>query len=135
VRRCFAQKNSTLYLIDEDGKLIEEIRENPWRFPIVLGDEANTKAHQILQLIRKFQFLRNKLESLILIRDRRWDISLDGLKIKLPEENVEHSLEILSIILKTPKINKTTVKSIDLRNPELIVFEGLKIIKDKQNVV
>lgn len=120
-------------LIDEDGKFIEEVKAKPSGIPIVSGNNANIKAKDILELISKFKNIRDNLDALLYVRERRWDIIVSGIKILLPENDVEKALEILSIVLKSEKINKNTVNQIDLRSPDNVVFNNLKF--SNQNII
>lgn len=128
------QKDSNINLIDEDGNFIEKTKTKLPGIPIVSGENANTKVKYILELISKYKDLRNNLDSLTYIRERRWNITISGLKILLPETEIEKALEILSIILKNGKINKNTVNYIDLRVPENVIFSKLKLI-DTKNIL
>ena len=124
------QHDSKSFLIDKDGTLIEEVSEKPAGIPLISGPNANKKAIEILEIISKFEDIKERLETLSFVRERRWDMTLSGMKIKLPEKNIEESLNVLSILLKSGKINKNTVNSIDLRIPENVIINGLKIKKE-----
>ncbi len=123
------QHDSKSFLIDKDGTLIEEITEKPDGLSLISGPNANKKAEEILRTISKFEDIKERLETLSFIRERRWDMTISGMKIKLPEKNVEEALNVLSILLKSGKINKNTVNSVDLRIPENVIINGLKIKK------
>ena len=88
----------------------------------------------MLSIIDKFYVVKKKLNSLSFVRNRRWDLIVSsGIIVKLPEENIEHALEILSIILKEYNINRNTVKYIDLRIPENIILGGMKLKSESIN--
>jgi len=129
------QNDLGLILIDEDGFFIEKIKTRVTGLPIISGEKANINVKYILGLISKYKDLQDNLESLSYIRERRWNIVVSGVKILLPEIEVENALEILSIILKTGKINKTTVKQIDLRMPQNVVFSKLKLANINDNIL
>ncbi|MDR0942015.1 MAG: cell division protein FtsQ/DivIB [Holosporales bacterium] len=121
------QHDSVSVLIDEDGTFIEHMTERPEKFPIVCGENANKKAKDILAVVSKFEIIKNKLEALIFVRERRWDIVVSGIKVKLPEQDIDKALETLSYILKNDRVKKNVVKTIDLRTPNNIVLNGLKL--------
>lgn len=123
------QHNSKSTLIDEDGNFIEDVKEKPAGMPIISGINANKKAKEILGVIVKFEELKERLEILSFVRERRWDMTISGVQVKLPEKNLEDALDVLSILMKSGKINKNTVDSIDLRLPQSVVISGLKIKK------
>ena len=127
------QKNSKFVLIDKDGITISETRARTKNLPIITGDNANTTANSMLEIVSKFEIVKNKLDSMMFVRKRRWDIIVSGgIHVKLPQYNIERALEVLSEILKQRTLNKNTVKSIDLRMPENIVISGLKIKDTKK---
>ena len=127
------QHDSKSTLIDEEGNFIEDVNSGHKGIPIISGENAHKKANEILTIISKYPLLQEKLESLVFVRERRWNISISGVKILLPENNIENALEILSIILKTEKLNKKTVNQIDLRSPENVVFQGVKF-SDRKDI-
>ena len=127
------QKNSKFVLIDKDGVTISETSARTKNLPIITGDDANTTANSMLEVISKFEIVKNKLDSMMFVRKRRWDIVVSGgIHVKLPQSNIDGALEVLSTILKQRTLNKNTVKSIDLRMPENIVISGLKIKDTKK---
>ncbi len=121
------QNGSGAILIDKSGNLIEKIKTRLPNIPIISGGNANFNVKYILDLISQYKDLRDNLDSLTYIRERRWNIILSGIKVLLPETEIEKALEILSTILKTGKINKNTVSKIDLRTPENVIFSKLKL--------
>eukprot|EP01037_Dinobryon_pediforme_P017170 gene17170-17363_t len=61
--------------------------------PVVVGTDAPVRAPQILATLEKFPKVREKLSSLVRIRQRRWDLTLDNtIQVKLPEDKVEDAL-------------------------------------------
>lgn len=129
------QNHQKFTLIDIDGNLIEDITTKVPGVPVISGEGANLNAKSILGTISKFNQLYKNLESLTYVRERRWDISISGIKVLLPEDDIEKALETLSAILKTEKINQNTVNKIDLRTPDNVIFSGLKIIKSENNII
>lgn len=124
------QQKSQSTLIDSDGVFIENIKAKPLGLPLVSGINSNKNVKSILDLISNFDDIKNNLESLSFIRERRWDISVSGIKIKLPEKNMEKALEIFSIIMKSGKINKNTARIVDLRVPENVIINGLRLKRE-----
>ncbi len=122
------QKDMKFYLIDKEGTTISEVTTRIGSYPIIAGDDADKNANVVLNIIAKFPTVKNKLDSMIFVRKRRWDIVVaGGILVKLPEDNIEKVVESLSILLSKENINKNTVKSIDLRVTENIIINGLKL--------
>ena len=120
------QHDAKSILIDSDGKFIEEVSTKPTGLPLVSGANANKSAHKILNEIAKFRDVSDKLDAISYIRERRWNITIAGVKVKLPEENVTNALNTLDVLIKNNKLNKNEVRSVDLRLPGQIIFNGLK---------
>ena len=109
-------------VIDETGHPINEA--DPMRFadlPLVVGDGANGAASQILALLRTRQPLMQRLEALVRVDDRRWDIRLnDGGLIQLPAKDEESALIQLDQLDQKARILELGFARIDLRDPEMV---------------
>lgn len=123
------QHNAKSILIDSDGHFLEEVSSRPARLPLVSGENANKVVCTILEEISKFEDIREKLEALSFIRERRWNLIISGVKVKLPENDINNALTILDTLIKNNKLNKNIVNSVDLRLPGHIILNGLKIRK------
>ncbi|MDR0744844.1 MAG: FtsQ-type POTRA domain-containing protein [Holosporales bacterium] len=129
------QHDSILTLIDSEGTFIEDIKTMQQRLPIVVGEDANIYAGPVLSSIFKYENINKELCSMVFVRKRRWDLFIcNGIQVKLPDNNIEKSLNILEDLLKQKKLNNKIVKSIDLRIPTQIIIKGLKP-KNNHNVV
>lgn len=124
------QHNSKSMLIDIDGAFIEEVSAKPAKIPIISGPNANKKVSEILSTLIKFKDICSRLDELSFIRGRRWDITVSGIKVKLPEKDLDSAFGILTKLLKDGRINKSTVNYIDLRVPGDVVLNGLEIHKN-----
>lgn len=124
------QHNSKSMLIDIDGVFIEEVSAKPAKIPIISGPNANKKASEILSTLIKLKDIYSRLDELSFIRGRRWDITVSGIKVKLPENDLDSALGLLTKLLKDGRINKSTVNYIDLRVPGDVVLNGLEIRKN-----
>lgn len=111
------------YLVDHNGFIIEKVSENSLKtgYLLIVGEDAN-KDYHIIQNMLFHNKLLNQVLSIVKVGNRRWDLYLQGdLQVKLPEFEVEKSLEILANIVKY-KINDLSV--IDLRLiPDKIYME------------
>ena len=117
------QKNTKLFLIDEDGVIIESINSVKIKMPIITGTDANINAHKILKLIDQ-SALKNDLNSMTFIKKRRWDIVVRGIPIKLPELPTEQTIKTIERFIKGSNIHKNSIKFIDLRTQGDAVVNG-----------
>jgi cell division protein FtsQ len=117
------QKNH--YLVDKDGVVIKgPILENFKNLPIVVGTDAPVHAPKLITLLEQFPLITKHLTAMVRIRERRWDLLLDGtITVKLPEENQEEALSRLTILLDEHKITPTDVLAIDLRLPKQVIMK------------
>lgn len=121
------QHDTKSILVDRDGKFLEEVSARPPGVPLVSGINANKTVHKILDELAKFSDIMANLDALSYIRERRWDIIVAGVKVKLPEEHVTDALNILDTLIKNNKLSKNEVHSVDLRLPGQIILNGLKV--------
>ena len=109
-------------LIDADGQVIPEA--DPARFsdlPLVVGEGANEAAAAILPLVQARPRLMGRLEALVRVDARRWDLRLkDGGIIQLPAQNEEAALIQLDQLDGRARLLELGFARIDLRDPELV---------------
>lgn len=109
-------------VVDETGHLIGEA--DPARFaelPLIVGEGAAEEAHDVLALMRSRPRLMERLEALVRVDDRRWDIRLkDGGLIQLPATGVESALIQLDQLDQKARILELGFARIDLRDPEMV---------------
>jgi cell division protein FtsQ len=121
---AFWQKNQRLYLVDKQGRIIEEA--HPQEFPnfiIATGENAYQALPRLLQVLEKTPLLYQQVTGAVYMGQRRWDIILkNGLRVKLPEEHVEESCHLLVKLSREKCLNNPDVKSIDLRHSDRIYF-------------
>jgi cell division protein FtsQ len=109
-------------VIDDGGHLIGEA--DPGRFPdlpLVVGGGANQEAREVLSLLRSRPRVMERLEALVRVDDRRWDIRMkDGGLIQLPAQGVESALIQLDQLDQKARILELGFARIDLRDPEMV---------------
>ena len=109
-------------VVDETGAPIPEA--DPGKFadlPLVVGEGANVAAADILPLVRARPQLMQRLEALVRVDDRRWDIRLkDGALIQLPSTGDESALIRLDQLDQKARILELGFARIDLRDPEMV---------------
>ena len=109
-------------VIDDKGRTIPEA--DPARFttlPLVVGAGANVHAHEILPMLAQRPKMLARLEALVRVDDRRWDLRLkDGSLIQLPAVGEEEALIRVEQIDMRSRILDFGFERIDLRNPDVV---------------
>src|SRR5690606_29753158 len=116
---------------DRTGRVIAEA--DPARFPelpLVVGKGAAQTADEILPAVTSRPRLRSRLEALVRVDDRRWDVRLkDGGIVQLPANNADAALIQLDQLDRRQRILELGFARIDLRDPEMVAVrprdEGL----------
>jgi cell division protein FtsQ len=115
------QHNGRTAVIDPDGRPIKEA--DPGRFtdlPLVVGQGADQAAGRILPLVRQRPRLMARLEALVRVEDRRWDLRLkDGSLIQLPAQGEEAALLQLDQLDQKGRVLDLGFSRVDLRDPEM----------------
>lgn len=124
------QHNGVLNVIDATGKVIPgaDARSYP-QLPFLVGDGANEAAGlnqsdggDILSLIRARPRLAERLEALVRVDDRRWDLRLkDGAIVQLPAVGEDSALIQLDQLDQSQRVLELGFERIDLRTPEMVV--------------
>ena len=116
------QYNGRLMVIDDQGQPIREADASRFSsLPLVVGEGAAASAASILPLVRARPRLMQKLEALVRVDDRRWDVRLkDGGLIQLPADGEESALIQLDQLDEKERVLDLGFERIDLRDPELV---------------
>ncbi len=116
------QHNGRNTVVDDTGQVIPEA--DPGRFPdlpLVVGEGANAAASGILAQLKSRPWLMTRVDALVRVDDRRWDIRLkDGSLIELPATGEDSALIQLDQLNQSQKILELGFTRIDLRDPELV---------------
>jgi cell division protein FtsQ len=109
-------------VIDASGVVAPEA--DPGRFaslPLVVGEGANVAAAGILPLVVSRVRLAERLDALVRVDDRRWDLRLkDGTIVQLPATDEEAALIRLDQLDQASRILDLGFSRIDLRDPEMV---------------
>jgi cell division protein FtsQ len=109
-------------VIDDKGQVIRGA--DPRRFPnlpLVVGQGANEHAVEILPALATRPRLTQRLEALVRVDDRRWDLRLkDGALVQLPATGEEEALIQLEQLDQRTRILELGFARIDLRNPDMV---------------
>jgi cell division protein FtsQ len=109
-------------VIDDHGHPIPEA--DPSRFstlPLVVGEGGADHAPEILPIIAQRPKLMGRMDALVRVDDRRWDVRMkDGSLIQLPADGVENALMQLERLDQRSRILELGFDRIDLRNPDVV---------------
>lgn len=116
------QHRGRLAVLDAEGAVIGGA--DPFRFadlPLVVGEGAAERAPDIVPLIAARPRLMHRVEALIRVDDRRWDVRLkDGALIQLPAVDEDAALIRLDQLDRKGRLLELGFERIDLRNPEMV---------------
>jgi len=86
------RKDTELMLLDMNGRRIGEAFSRVERpdLPLVVGEGANKRVQEALEIYKISSPILNRIRGLILVGERRWDIVLNlNQRIKLPDEDAK----------------------------------------------
>ncbi len=108
------------FVIDGQGQVI--IGADAGRYPnlpLVVGKGAEQAASEVLPLIAQRPRLASRLEALVRVDERRWDLRLkDGSLIQLPATDQDAALIQLDALDQRERLLELGFARIDLRTPE-----------------
>jgi cell division protein FtsQ len=117
------QRQGVLTVVDSEGRAIAGA--DPARFPalpLVVGEGAAEEARNILPLLRQRPVLMAKVEALVRVDGRRWDLSLmDGALIQLPAIGEDSALIQLDQLDQKQRLLSLGFERIDLRDADQVV--------------
>jgi cell division protein FtsQ len=109
-------------VIDSTGRAIPEA--DPAQFadlPLVVGQGADQAAPGILPLLESRPRLMGKLDAVVRVDDRRWDLrTRDGALIQLPADGEAPALARLDSLDAQSRILDLGFTRIDLRDPDVV---------------
>lgn len=117
------QTGGVMRVIDHMGRTIPEA--SPASFPdlpLLVGGGANEAGVAVLDLVRQRPRLAERLEALVRVDGRRWDLRLkDGTIIQLPAVGEDSALIQLDTLDRTERVLDLGLERIDLRSPDMVV--------------
>ncbi len=118
------QHKGKLRVIDNEGVTITtELTAGMKGLPIVVGEEANKAAAELLALVAADPDLKGRLEAATWVGARRWDMSFaGGVTVRLPEGDLAPALSRLSDAQRRDRVLEEDIESIDLRQPDRMVL-------------
>ncbi|MFK8040399.1 MAG: cell division protein FtsQ/DivIB [Rickettsiaceae bacterium] len=106
------QINKKLYLIDNEGYKITSNLGKFSNLPHIVGKGANIYANTMLMQINNYPMLQKNFKSAVRYGERRWDLYLGSIIVKMPEKDFLEALEYVSKI----DLDNCQFKMIDLRD-------------------
>ena len=99
--------------IGTNGKLIEEFSNNN-NLPFIFGNPSINDVIEFYTIVKTSKFNFNEFKNLFYYKSGRWDIeTIDGIIIKLPNDNLEKKLQEIHTIISNKDF--TNQKIIDAR--------------------
>lgn len=116
------QSGGVARVIDSEGRVIPEADAGRFpELPLVVGAGADEAAGALLPLLRSRPKLMARLEAVVRVDNRRWDLRLrDGGLIQLPAVGEDSALIQLEQLDQRSRVLELGFARIDLRDPELI---------------
>ena len=114
------------HLIDRDGECIDLETFDPQQFSHlinVVGKGANLYAYQLIQDMNRDAVLKARARVAVRYGERRWNVFLDEILIKMPEQNFVKAWTHLGEMHKKGTLFDCGVQTVDLRNEEKIYIE------------
>lgn len=116
------QTGGRAFVIDASGKVIDGADPGRYpRLPLVVGKGAEQAASEILPLLDQRPRLMGRVDALVRVDERRWDLRLkDGSLIQLPATQQEAALIQLDAMDQRERLLDLGFARVDLRTPETI---------------
>jgi cell division protein FtsQ len=113
------QRDGQLYVIADDGTVIDKASGRFANLPLVVGHGADEHAHEILDALAQVPDLKSRIYAAVRVGDRRWNLRLDnGIDVKLPERGMPEALQRLGHLDATDKLLEREITEVDMRFPE-----------------
>lgn len=116
------QHGGRTVVVDMEGHTVAEA--DPGRFPdlpLIVGYAADEAAPEILTELAQRPWLKPRLEAIVRVDGRRWDLRLkDGSLVQLPAVGQDSALVRLETLNERQRILDLGLARIDLRDPEMV---------------
>lgn len=113
------------YVVDSTGQVIPGADPGRYpRLPLVVGTGAAGAASDILPLLRQRPRLMSRVEALVRVDERRWDVRLrNGGVIQLPATDQEAALIQLDSMDQRERLLDLGFERVDLRAPDAVAVQ------------
>lgn len=117
------QRAGRSVVVASDGTVVGSV--DPARFsrlPLIVGEGANVAARAILPQLDRRPALATRVNALVRVDQRRWDLRLrDGGVIQLPAQDEATAFKTLDDLDQKGRILALGLARIDLRDPRMVV--------------
>ncbi|PIV73155.1 MAG: cell division protein FtsQ [Rhodobacteraceae bacterium CG17_big_fil_post_rev_8_21_14_2_50_65_11] len=120
------QAREGLWVIDGTGQRVAPLLARPRLIdlPAISGDGANAAAGEALALFHAAQSLGDRLQGLVRVGERRWDVVLtEGPRILLPADNPVPTLDRVLALHDAQELLDRDVVRVDLRDADRTVLQ------------
>ena len=116
------QTEGRAYVIDGQGRTIEGADAGRYpQLPLVVGKGADLAAAEVLPLLAQRPRLMGRIDALVRVDERRWDLRLkDGSLIQLPAVDQDSALIRLDALDQRERLLDLGFSRVDLRTPEAV---------------
>jgi cell division protein FtsQ len=113
------QQDGDVSAIAADGATIDEVSDARYRdLPFVVGEGANGRVREYVQLLEGMDELKPRVEAGVLVGQRRWNLRLkSGVDVKLPESDPQAAIAELLDLQRQSRILDKDVLALDFRVP------------------
>jgi cell division protein FtsQ len=118
------QEDGQVSVIDVNGErlLAERAADHP-DLPLVIGPGAGPAAEPLLIALESLPQVRERLQALVRVGDRRWNVELiSGATVALPEEDATEALERLEALQAEYALLDRPLARVDMRAPNRIAI-------------
>ena len=125
-RQPFAiwQHNGRFVIIDAAGKVVATERLDQFgSLPLLVGAGADTSGHALYTALARHTDLRDRVQAMVRIQERRWNLRLhNGTDVLLPEGHEGAALERLAELQQEARLLDRPLAAIDMRLPDRLVL-------------
>ncbi len=118
------QLRGELFVIAADGTVIDRMDDGRFaHLPLVVGEGANTRAREYLDLLREAGPLAPRVRAGSLVAGRRWTLKLEGgVEVRLPEDEPAAAVKRLIALESDVRLLEKDILAIDLRQPDRVAL-------------
>lgn len=115
------QRKESLSLIDDEGHVIDEVPQEDVLddLLVVTGEEAPLATPMLLDALRAYPHVKQRVTGALFIGKRRWDVLIDNkIRVKLPEMHLEEGLAFFEKLESRYPVDSKEILFVDVRNPK-----------------
>ncbi|SNY94366.1 cell division protein FtsQ [Cohaesibacter sp. ES.047] len=111
------QRGNLISLISYDGSILSDRIDPEFSgLPLVVGNGAQRKAAHLFEVLAQYPSLARKTRAVVYVSERRWDLYFkNGVQAKLPEVDVEDSLDKLLAFDEDGSLSRKDITIVDMR--------------------